>query len=283
MFEGITYSVEVGYTSANLIADTFKPGTAAFVTCGSDTFYLTCRCSRDGGLLLSNICFTDSNEPSYLQGAISVIARFPVAGLSDALICSSGSRFLVCQLGESKQPVHRRIPVEGNPNRLLYASHLNAMVVASLVSAPKTAECLGTSKQKDDKPSLSGLLQFISINGAKDIFDEDHILGKHRSFDVNERIYALTEWKYKDDTGKEYYFIVLGTGIASKNSLSTNGRVYLLRPWPSREGEIKVIPHKTWDFREGPVYAIAFQGQNCMLVTAGKSVLRFQYSSSTKR
>ena len=211
-----------------------------------------------------------------------VIARFPIGGLSDAVVCSSGSKFLVCQLGERKQPVPRRIPVEGSPNRLLYAPHLNAIVVASLLSTPKAAESTGSLKQKDDKPSFSGLLQFVSLNGSKDIPSEDRILGRYKCSEASERIYALTDWKYNDDAGKEYYFIVLGTGLASKDSSSPEGRVYLLKPWATSQG-IRVIPHKCWDIREGPVYAVAFQGQNCMLVTAGKSVLRFRYSPSTKK
>ena len=266
-----------------LLIDTTRPNTAAFVMCGSNTLYLTCRRNGGQGVSLSYIWFTDLNEPSYQQDAIPALTRVRVKDLPNVLVCSSGSRFLVCQLSERKRPVPRRIPVEGSPNRLLYVAHLDAVVAASLPFVPKLTERTGIVKQKDDKPTSSGLLQFISLNKAKDFPHKNHILGIFKCLDFKERIYALTEWKYEDDTGKKYYFIVLGTSIPTKNSSSPKGRVYLLRPWLNQEGEIKIMKHKVWEFREGPVYAVAFQGLNCMLITAGKSILRFRYSSSTNK
>ena len=273
----------VGFTSVRLVVDTARPKTAAFVMCGSDTMYLTHRRGGEQGISLSYIWFTDLNEPSYQQDAIPALTRLRVKDLPNALVCLSGSRFLVCQLSERKQSVPRRIPVEGSPNRLLYVAHLNTMVAASLPSVPQSTKRKGIMKQKDDKPISSGLLQFVSLDKANTSSHKDYILGVYRCLDSRERIYALTEWKYEDDTGKKYYFIVLGTSIPAKNSSGAKGRVYLLRPWLYQEDEIKITTHKVWDFREGPVYAVAFQGLNCMLIAAGKSILRFQFSSSTNR
>lgn len=273
----------MGFTSVRLIVDIAKPKTGAFVMCGSDTLYLTHSRGGEAGLSLSYIWFTDLNEPSYQQDAVSTLTRFQVKDLPNALVCSSGSRFLVCQLSERKQSVPRRIPVEGSPNRLLYVAHLNIMVAASLPSSPQSTERTIDMKQKDDKPISSGSLQFISLDRKKKSSLKDHILGVYKCLESKERIYALTEWKYEDDNGKKYYFIVLGTSIPAKNPSNAKGRVYLLRPWLYEDDRFKIVTHKVWDFREGPVYAIAFQGLSCMLITAGKSVLRFRYSSSTNR
>lgn len=283
LIEKETYSREVGFTSVRLIVDIAKPNTGAFVMCGSDTLYLTRSRGGEAGLSLSYIWFTDLSEPSYQQDAVSALTRFRVKDLPNAIVCSSGSRFLVCQLSERKQSVPRRIPLEGSPNRLLYVAHLNIMVAASLPSVRQPTERTIAMKQKDDKPISSGSLQFISLNRDKKSPHKDHILGVYKCLDHKERIYALTEWKYEDNTGKKYYFIVLGTSIPAKSPSGAKGRVYLLRPWLYEDDEFKIVTRKVWDFREGPVYAIAFQGLSCMLVTAGKYILRLRYSSSTNR
>ena len=277
------YTIPIGHTPVSLIPDMSDSRHAVFVMCGASTLYLTYPCRGDGGIAIGSIWYTDQEKPYYQQNATSTIARIPKhdfleLDLQDALICTSGSNFLICQLDQVQQPVPRHFPVLGSPNRLLYAAPYDLLVVATRTS-PKLSGCAISGVVKEDSQSSRALLQLLSFDGpngscqVKTNFQE--------GFEANERIYALTDWEAEDNDGILHYHIVVGTRLDKKGSSSPSGRILIFQRQVGMQGQIFIRICDIIKCPEGPVYAIATHGRDCMLISAGKSLIRCKRAKST--
>lgn len=116
-------------------------------------------------------------------------------GVAPILIIS-GSRLLLAEMHKEPGLVHRSIPVEGSPNRVMYCQFTQCLVAAVnrpdgptlAFIHPDTGEDIGvpTDKNKDRLPCINGL-------------------GK-----AEDRIFGLAEWNYRR-AGNVWNFILVTT------------------------------------------------------------------------
>ncbi|KAL1869983.1 hypothetical protein VTK73DRAFT_2877 [Phialemonium thermophilum] len=122
------------------------------------------------------------------------------------LLLISGSRILLSELHRQPGPVHRHIPVDGTPTRIIYSNHLQCLIVAVnrrdsptlLFLDPDTGENIGRPTDKDGK-------------------DVSVITGLG---DPGDRIFGLSEWECKKDNSI-WRFILVSTRSGRLMILST--------------------------------------------------------------
>jgi hypothetical protein len=130
----------------------------------------------------------DASSPGSQSPPVDSAMALPRNLLSDrdgtiSMLLLSGSRLLFGEMQLQPGPVHRHIPVDGTPTRVLYLHHLKCLVVAVtrqnqpalMFLDPDTGEDMGKPTDKQGVP-----LAYISG------------LGK-----AGDKIHGLAEWEYK--------------------------------------------------------------------------------------
>ncbi|KAK0714621.1 mono-functional DNA-alkylating methyl methanesulfonate N-term-domain-containing protein [Lasiosphaeris hirsuta] len=113
------------------------------------------------------------------------------------LLMISGTKILLTEMNHEPGPVHRHLPVEGTPMKVIYSQSL---------------QCLIAAVSRDDKPTL----MFIDPDTGEDLgrptekktnTPVDFISGLGRPGD---RIFGLAEWEFKKD-GNVWRYILVST------------------------------------------------------------------------
>lgn len=164
----------------------------------------------------------------------------------------SGSRLLLAELHRQPGPVHRSIPVDGAPNRIIYC---------------QSTQCLVAALNLGDRPTLA----FINPDTGEDIGrptdrngeSQDYVSGLGKPGD---RILALTEWNYRRE-GNVWNFILASTRGGRLVLISTakvgarDGARPTVRYWTRFKKEIKEPIYSVIGYEEGLIYCF---GQTVM-------------------
>ncbi|KAK4100821.1 hypothetical protein N658DRAFT_83610 [Parathielavia hyrcaniae] len=165
-------------------------------------------------------------------------------GIAPILIIS-GSRLMLADMYEEPGPVHRSIPVDGTPNRVIYCQFTQCLIVAvnqsdgpNLVFLdPDTGEDVGrpTDKNKVPQPCIAGL-------------------GKE-----GDRIFGLAEWNYKRD-GNVWNFILVTTKsgrlivVTAEKLAPRDGGPTTFRYWTRFRKEVADAIYSVVGYEEGLIY-----------------------------
>ncbi|KAK4450700.1 mono-functional DNA-alkylating methyl methanesulfonate N-term-domain-containing protein [Podospora aff. communis PSN243] len=183
----------------------------------------------------------DESNPSAMSPPVDygITVDIP-CGSSDItpILMVSGTKLLFAEVNEQPGPVHRHMPVNGTPTKVIYSHHL---------------QCLVAAVNKGDKPTL----MFVNPDTGEDLgrpIDKkkdcplDFIPGLGKSGD---RIFGLTEWEFKKD-GNIWRYILVATRDGRMIVVST-GR------GEAREDGPPTIRYWTQFQRKGydrPVYSV---------------------------
>jgi hypothetical protein len=161
------------------------------------------------------------------------------------ILMISGSRLLLAEMHEEPGPVHRSIPVDGTPNRVIYCQFTKCLIVAVnqpsgpnlLFINPDTGEDIGrpTDQNKVPQPCIAGL-------------------GKE-----GDRIFGLAEWNYKKD-GNVWNFILVTTKngrlivVTTEKIPSRDGGPTTFRYWTRFRKEVPEPIYSVLGYDEGLIY-----------------------------
>jgi hypothetical protein len=162
------------------------------------------------------------------------------------LLVISGSRLLLAEMHEQPGPVHRSIPVDGMPNRIIYCQFTQCLVAAVnrpsgptlMFINPDTGEDIGrpTDKNKEPQTCIAGL-------------------GKE-----GDRIMGLAEWNYRRE-GNVWNFILVTTTsgrlivVTTEKVVSRDGGGSpIFRYWTRFRKEVKEPIYAVVGYDEGLIY-----------------------------
>jgi hypothetical protein len=149
------------------------------------------------------------------------------------ILMISGSRLLLAELQQKPGPVHRSIPVDGVPSRVIYSKSLQCLIVAVvrnnkptlLFMNPDTGEDIGVPTDK---------------NGAA----VEYIAGLGKEKD---RITGLAEWKYRRD-GNVWNFLLVSTKggrfmvVSTQKGAPRGGGLPSIRYWTRFKEDVAAKP-----------------------------------------
>ncbi|KAK3318348.1 mono-functional DNA-alkylating methyl methanesulfonate N-term-domain-containing protein [Apodospora peruviana] len=193
-----------------------------------------------------------------------VAADLPSDGCNfTKILMVSGSKLLLARLHHKPGAVHRQIPIEGRPTRLIYSP---------------TLQCLVSAVTKDDRPTL----MFIDPDTGEDIgrpTDKtgnrvDHIGGLGK---LGDSIFGLTEWRFRRERGV-WDFLLVATRAGRLVVLSTekgeprNGGLRPIRYWTT-------FLHKEPGL---PIYSVVGHDDG-LVYCAGNTIHWYVLNTETKR
>ena len=244
-----------GMTTATVTSTRSDTEPGVLVTCDQKLAFLGVR-TDDPGAAQRNPMFrvwpthdSDSTPPVDFAVMVDVPAGKPDSG---ALLMISGTRLLIAELDLRPRPVHRRIPIEGTPVKMIYSPYWKCLVVAVNVGDkptllfinPDTGENIGRPVDKHKNP-----VEFISGLGRG-----------------GDRIYGLTEWEFKK-SNHIWRFILVSTRdgrviVVSPEKISERGPGHTLIRYSTRFHNKKMDinndrpAYSILGYEEGLVYCI---------------------------
>lgn len=163
------------------------------------------------------------------------------------ILMVSGTRLLLAEMHEEPGPVHRSIPVEGSPNKILYCHFTQCLVAATnqprgpnlVFINPDTGEDIGRPTDKNGEPQA-----FIAG------------LGKE-----GDRVMALAEWNYRR-ANNVWNFILVATRSGRLIVVTTekekvgvrDGNPPAIRYWTRFRKEVKEPIYSVVGYDEGLIY-----------------------------
>ena len=242
-----------------------------------------CLLSWDGqsvsSLNIQSIWTSDKNRPELAQGSVVACTRMPAAhllsspDLAESLIMVSGDEFLVTTLDRRPGPVPRQIPVNGTPNRLLYAEQQRCIVCASLRYDVRTFPSSSSHSRTKERRQIFPVIDFVPARSSQASFTYEMQSG--------ERIYALLEWSFKLSEDKTYSFILVG-GSYFKSSGSQRGRITFLQPVNKNWTVVDVKEGRKMTFG-APVFAMALLDELTYVACVGRNVMVYRFSVDDRK
>ena len=174
------------------------------------------------------------------------------------ILMVSGSRLLLAELNEQPGPVHRSIPVDGSPNKLIYCQFTQCLVAAvnrpsgptlAFIN-PDTGEDMGRPTDKNDQP-------LVCIPG----------LGTE-----GDRIMCLAEWNYRKPSqvgqASQVWNYLLVTTRSGRLIVITADKVAAQPGGPTTA--IRYSFRFKKEVRE-PIYSVVGHG-DCLAYCAGQTI-----------
>ncbi|KAF2419608.1 hypothetical protein EJ08DRAFT_702787 [Tothia fuscella] len=232
----------------------------AFAMCGTDTVQIECPTFANTiAPTITSIHFTDPTQPSYSQPTLSSLSTTPPwnANYTANLISIDGSILRFSTLESNTGVIPRSIPLKsqytsdesavifaespGTPQRLLYSSRLNAMVVAStkcelVPPALHPPKMLWLGKRIN-----RAILQFIPMATPSPVLDSSDAESQEISTTIplnpSERIRTIIEWDCKiNDSGGGFNCILVGTSVTGADGRK-KGKLWCFEPKLSGRGD----------------------------------------------
>ncbi|KAK4506147.1 hypothetical protein PRZ48_004112 [Zasmidium cellare] len=222
---------------------------------------------------LENIWLADKAEPELPQPSIIACAQTPQAMwltssmLADSLAIASEDELFFAAVQPLTTTVPRQIPVEGTPNRLIYAESLRNIVCSSLFAGVRTFASSRPHTAPEERRQIWPIISFIP-RGEADPYQHHMQPG--------DRVSALLEWSYKArQSNKTYSFILVGGKHRRRNG-NVQGRVTFLQ-LSLRNWRVESVSQRyTLDF-PAEVYALARLDDATIVVCAGELVYNYTY------
>ncbi|KAH7051991.1 mono-functional DNA-alkylating methyl methanesulfonate N-term-domain-containing protein, partial [Macrophomina phaseolina] len=267
--------ITLGHTPASVMRDTEGGASLAFATCGAEFYRLDYSNGRAIGLEVTNIWFTDRNRPNFQQSPVSTVCRIPresylIRDLGGALVCISGTSFLVAQLEEERHMVPRSIPTLGTPNRVIYSEGLKAIFVACLES------------HTFDPVSRDGRERRFAQSYIRMYEDGPSATSTEPTAEYKlpptARVNALSTWVLENSNGKQYPQIVVGTVEGD----GRKGGVRCIRE-TKKDGKSKLEIAKEISYKQQVTAVASYGPSNFLVVCYGRKLVVYQYLKDTRR
>lgn len=285
-------------TTAVQLTQSATDTSIAFAACGPDLCRISHPRNESSMLNIDSIWFTKSAEPGYQQSPITAINQIPNSrnankDLGGFIFAVSGNNLLISQLNydirwaghnvPSSNVVHsntvpRKLVTDATPTKIAYLEGLRKMVVA-------------TTEPKEEKAppngyrSVHSCLKFFQLDGEEQDIKQEEGEQPHNKLIVGtfalknyERVYSIVEWTYTPPNGKEYHFIIVGTGIMQGPGKETGRRLIL--QLQASDGSIKLKKESKY---EHPVRSLAFYTENELVMIVGKTLYIEEYDFTESR
>lgn len=197
-----------GVSAANILVGN-EPGhnSTILVSCDSNLVMLSkyspASSQETGGAFkaMTRVWPVDASNPACAAppvDSVTVLPRnlFSAGGSTTPLLILSGSRVLLAELSLQPGPVHRQMPLEGTPTKIIYSRHLQCLIVGLI---------------KDDLP----VLRFLDPDTGEDLgTPTGNDAAQERSppeiGKQGDQILGLAEWEYEHG-GRVWRFVVVST------------------------------------------------------------------------
>lgn len=246
----------------------------AYATCGNGLFQISSKGADPADLKIQDVLITDVGDQSFQQGSISAMAEVPSLEYGDlgrSIVFVSGNEVFFTQIDDQPKVVTRSVPVPGIPTRAIYSSSYRCFVT---VSAEINVYPSMASRSHESR-SVRSVIHFTS--SYPNSWEYTHEL------QAGTRIWAIMEWTYTDKAGKNYAFIVVGSGPIDR-SCAVKGEITLLQP-VMRNNAIKEVRtvKKMKTPNDDPVYALAAYGELGLVASTGRWVCVYRYLPSESK
>ncbi|KAH0538052.1 hypothetical protein FGG08_005314 [Glutinoglossum americanum] len=263
--------IRIGETSVTIVSDIAKPS-SAFIICGPDLCRLELNESKSTPVSVSNVWFTDRNEPCYKQSPITAITRMHQQlqigddGQDRSVVCVSGNKLIISKLDETLGTITRHISVDDTPRRVLYSKFLNLLVVAISETKSRPA-AQGHSYRPEGSNEIMSSLKFIHPDSSGQILLhrplQNNNISESGERNSSGRIFGLMDWEVTHQD-KTYHYILVNTGtLNTHNSLRECGNISILTV-KHKNGELEYRQRHVIN-RDKPVFSVAAYG-SCSLV-----------------
>ncbi|GAB7348970.1 hypothetical protein MBLNU459_g7953t1 [Dothideomycetes sp. NU459] len=212
----------VGLTTVRLRRDYSSTGCNAFATSGHDLLSIKWKGAGSEEPNVSKVWLTNATDPSFRQKSIAAFAcvpdldTYPVE-FSCALVVISDGYGLITHVEDDIKVIPRSSPLQGSPDRTIYAPRIGCFVTASSkmtlrqFSPTRTTRC------------LQSVIEFTPTKRSSNAYTYEMAPGV--------QILSMMEWSYKT-AGKEYAFVAVGSGAVgpADNESPIRGELTLLQP-----------------------------------------------------
>lgn len=265
--------LKFGNTPVKLFEDSES---LVFALCGSTICRLTP--DRHGSLAIASLWFTNHDRQTFIQGIVASIrpiraANLPNHGTTGIYACILGTSLLFAQITEAVQTVPRRIPIDWTPQRVIYSEHLQKLVVASVKLSIRNFQSHST---RVTRPAV----QFVDVDGLTMKVEDPSEAPAPGDFvgKPGERIYSLLDWTCHDNEGRQYHFLVVGTGLKSSKDGPDRGRLQILRVAVNAvTGKVLTKVAKEISMA-GPAHSLATCGDAGFICSSGNKITFFRVS-----
>lgn len=255
---------------------------------GSDCCLVSWDDETSQSLSVQSICITDRSRPSLLPGVVAACSQIPGRPFSDffnanlrkdvemgdMITIVLPGELMIASLDSSSSTVPRQMPVNGSPDRLIYAASHRCLVCSSQRTQIHTSL---TSPSQPNKRQIFPSIEFVSARGRTDLLPPTYDMGP------DEEAFALADWSHVGQNGKTYSFILVGGGhTSSTDRHRKKGRLTFLQPhlvnW-----EVASVKVANVIAFEDPVYALEAYDDMTFVVCHGVSISLYRFLPTEHR
>ena len=235
------------------------------------------------GWVIQRVWFTDMQNPSLQQPPVSLAAYIPEdSGPGFAFISKDGIR--TAQILAEPATLPRRLPVRGNPNRVIASQRLRLLVVAAVWTVGKETQPEHMGDVWTRTRSTRGILQFVDPSKEFNSEQEEE-LDSELPDDIlvlppGERINCLVDWVHKAQDESERGWIVLG--VTSSEQDRKTGKVIWVHTSRGDDGVLRPRLGRRQMFSD-PVYAVAELDNTALVVCSGKTLQVLRVDNETNK
>ncbi|KAL1305304.1 hypothetical protein AAFC00_002207 [Neodothiora populina] len=272
----------LGFTSVKLKPDTttlskHSPrliSLAAYATCGGGLFKITWKGASTKDLTIADVWITDAEDPSLQQGAVTAFAMVPFSDcigevLPQSLIVTCGDTAYITKTEANRQVVPRSLMVQGTPNRVIYSHSYGCFITVAAEIGVHPSQ----TRRGLDSRSIRPVIEFRGTGSRPWRYVHE--------LEPGSRIYSITEWIYRDPSGKKYAFVALGSGPIDNKS-PVNGEIILLQP-VLRDGVIEQVRPRRLRTFDTAVYSLAPYGACGLVACTNPWIYMFEYQPSDSK
>lgn len=290
---GDNHGLHFGNSTVRLSRNAKEP-TKAFAISGLDTCVLTWDGRSPETLDIKSLWASDKARPELSQDTIMAVSKLPVndyvttADLADTLHIVSSEEIWVTSVDEATTTVPRRIPVNGSPNRLIYAEQQRSLVCASVCTGVRTFPSNMPHAKPEERRQIWPAIDFILLDRKSprdDDLPESRVSFTFR-FQPGDIVNALVEWSFTMN-GKQYSFVmVAGSYIkTSKGESRVRGRIAFLQPVIKKEKDgwdlTDVRESRSQNF-DSPVLALTLYDELTYVACSGEEVIVSRFADNSR-
>ncbi|GAM84553.1 hypothetical protein ANO11243_025490 [Dothideomycetidae sp. 11243] len=279
-------TIRLGVTTVMMTPIKTHSGDCFLASCGPGLYVIT-PSSSSSSSDVQPLYITDRDDTSFKHKNISAVCQvrhdMETGGvnLNGCLVVLMGSDCFIAEIQpKTELAIPRSICATGTaassfPIRLMYSEKLAHFIVATV----ETRHHPGSDQQYN-----RSVLEYRPSSTNNDAVQDKAVT--RALFQTGERIYALSEWSYCNDEGKQYLFTLVATGLDTVSQdykqKSSRGRIHLLQPRIKHGRIVDVTFRHSLKFDE-PVYALAMYSPVAFICGHGQTLSAYQYWTSDKK
>jgi hypothetical protein len=272
--------IDFGQETTRLSRHADEPG-KAYALSGLSTCVLTWDDATSCSLDFESLWISDKSRPQLSQGPVTAVTMMPssdhlstygVGALANHLVIVSSSEVCFASVEQDTTTVPRQIEVSGTPDRLIYTELQRSFVCASMCTGVRLFASDMRNAPPVERRQVWPVIDFIPA-------DKDNV---SFTFDLQpgERVYALAEWRFRQND-KWYSYIMVGGSYTRKNG-GLKGRIAFLQP-SNRNWEIVDVKEARSTNFDDPVYALALFDTMTYVACTGTKVVVSRFDTEERK